>query len=326
MLVVPVDDEATLVVPRLEAPRVRADDRLFELRPWEETEDPVALLAGLVGARRRLAISDRAWAALLLSLQRALPSASWRPASSVLGRLREVKDSEEIAALAAASSAADRVAAALHAGEIPLIGRSEAEVSAEIGRRLLAEGHHRVNFAIVASGPNAASPHHEPGSRVIRERETVVCDFGGSLRLEGDDGPGYCSDITRTVLTGPPDQEVAEAYGALQRAQAAAVAGVAPGVACEEIDHLARRAIDAAGWGECFVHRTGHGIGIEEHEAPWIVAGNEELIREGNAFSVEPGIYVPERFGMRIEDIVVATADGVRPLNLADHDLVVLEA
>lgn len=325
VLVVPADAPATLVVPLLEAPRVAADERLFGLRPWGESEDAVAIVADLVGGRTQLAVSDRCWAALLLALQGALPHARWRPASLVTGPLRAVKDAEEVAALAAASAAADRVAAALQAGEIALIGRREVEVSAEITRRLLAEGHDAVNFAIVASGPNAASPHHEPGERVIGAGETVVCDFGGTLRLDPA-GPGYCSDITRTVITGPPEVEVAECYGTLRAAQQAAVAAVRPGVACEEIDRVARRMITEAGWGDYFIHRTGHGIGVEEHEAPWIVAGNAEPVVAGHAFSVEPGIYLPGRYGARIEDIVVATEEGVRPLNAAEHDLVVVEA
>jgi Xaa-Pro aminopeptidase len=325
VLVVPADGDATLVVPRLEAPRVAVDERLFTLRAWEEGEDAASLVAALVGGRTNLAVSDRCWAALLLALQHALPRAAWRPASEVVGPLRAVKDAAEVAALAAAAAAADRVAAALQGGEIPLIARREADVAADIARRLLAEGHDRVNFAIVASGPNAASPHHEPGERVIKERETVVCDFGGALRLE-DSSPGYCSDITRTVITGPPDSEIAACYGVLRAAQQAAVEAVAAGVSCEEIDRVARALITEAGFGEYFIHRTGHGIGIEEHEAPWIVAGNPAPVEEGNAFSVEPGIYVPGRFGARIEDIVIATAGGVQPLNRAAHDLVVVEA
>lgn len=326
VLVVPSDAEATLVVPRLEAPRVEPDEALFALRPWDELEDPVALVAGLVGARLSLAVSDRCWAQLLLDLQAALPNASWRRASSVIGPLREVKDVHEIAALASAAAAADAVAAALFAGEIPLIGRSEAEVSAEIGQRLIAAGHDRVNFAIVASGPNAASPHHEPGPRRIQAGEAVVCDFGGTMRTEQTGAAGYCSDTTRTVVTGPPSAELRACYEVLQAAQEAAVAAVRPGVSCEAIDAAAREPIAAAGFGEYFVHRTGHGIGIEEHEAPWIVGGNATAIRPGHAFSVEPGIYVPGRFGLRIEDIVVATDQGVRPLNTSEHGLVVVQA
>jgi Xaa-Pro aminopeptidase len=324
VLVLPRDGGATLVVPRLEAPRVRQDEDLFTLRPWSDGEDAPGIVAGLVGAGRNLVISDRSWSGLLLALQDVLPDASWSTTSQVVGALRAVKDEAEIAALAAAAAAADRVAGALLAGEIPLVGRSEADVSGEIGARLVAEGHATVNFSIVASGPNAASPHHEAGSRRIGRAEVVVCDFGGTFHLGHD--AGYCSDITRTVVTGEPGEELRELYEVLERAQSIAVAAAAPGVACEEVDGAGRRVIDAAGYGEHFVHRIGHGIGIEEHEDPYMVAGNTALIVPGNAFSVEPGIYLPGRFGARIEDIVVATSDGARALNRADHALHVVEA
>ncbi|HUY31007.1 MAG TPA: Xaa-Pro peptidase family protein [Acidimicrobiales bacterium] len=324
VLVLPVDADATLVVPRLEAPRVREDGALFSLRPWSDGEDAVAIVAGLVGRGRRLAVSDRTWSSLLLGLQGAVPGSTWSPSSAVVGPLRALKDESEIAALAAAAAAADRVAAALLSGEIALLGRSEADVSAELGARLVAEGHAKVNFAIVGSGPNAASPHHEPGDRLIGRGETVVCDFGGTLHL-GEDA-GYCSDITRTVVTGEPGAEVRELYDVLERAQAAAVAAVRPGIACEDVDRAGRSIIDAAGYGEHFVHRIGHGIGIEEHEDPYMVEGNTAPVEAGHAFSVEPGIYVAGRFGARIEDIVVATGTGVRPLNRADHALHIVEA
>jgi Xaa-Pro aminopeptidase len=233
--------------------------------------------------------------------------------------LRANTDQVEIAALAAASAAADRVATDLVGGRIPLIGRTEAEVSTDIGRRLVEEGHQRVNFAIVGSGPNAASPHHEPGRRRIQPGEAVVCDFGGTMA-------GYCSDITRTVFTGEPPTEFVELYGVLQAAQAAAVSAAVVGTPCEEVDASARRLIEKAGYGPQFIHRTGHGIGREEHEDPYIVAGNRLALVAGHAFSVEPGIYVDGRFGARIEDIVVAADQGPRPLNKVDHGLAVVEA
>jgi Xaa-Pro aminopeptidase len=189
---------------------------------------------------------------------------------------------------------------------------------------LISEGHSQVNFAIVGSGPNAASPHHEPGGRVIGPGETVVCDFGGTLSVDGD--VGYCSDITRTVVTGAPSSEVDECYQVLLSAQQAAVAAARSGVTAEHVDHVAREIIASAGLGALFVHRTGHGIGIEEHEDPYLVSGNVDLLRPGHAFSVEPGIYRAGRFGMRLEDIVVIGGDGLpEPLNSAEHGLVVVE-
>jgi Xaa-Pro aminopeptidase len=319
MLVLPVSGDATLVVPRLEAPRVEERPDVFALRPWDETEDPVAIVAELAGRPATAAVGDRTWARFVLDLQGQLPGTSWRRASEITGPLRAVKGHDEVAALRRAAEAADRVAAALQAGDIPLVGRTEADVSAELGRRLVEEGHARVNFAIVGSGPNAASPHHEPGDRVIEVGEVVLCDFGGTTP------EGYCSDITRCVHVGPPPAEVVELYAVLQEAQAAGVAAAVVGTPCEEVDAAARRRIAEAGLGELFVHRTGHGIGLEEHEDPYLVEGNGEPLVAGHAFSVEPGIYLPGRTGLRLEDIVVATDAGPEPLNRADHDLVVLE-
>ncbi|MCU4184294.1 Xaa-Pro peptidase family protein [Acidiferrimicrobium sp. IK] len=319
MLVVPADAPATLVVPRLEAPRVEPDPDVFAIAPFAEGQDPVALVAELVGARRSLAVSDRAWATFVLGLQRALPGTVWSVASAVTGPLRAVKDPAEIEALAAASAAADRVAAALLGGEIRLVGRSEKEVSDDLGRRLVAEGHQKVNFAIVGSGPNSASPHHEPGSRRIEPGEAVVCDFGGTM-------DGYCSDITRTVWTATtPEADFVELYGVLEAAQAAAVRAAQTGVTCEAVDAAARGPIAEGGYGDAFIHRTGHGIGLEEHEDPYIVAGNTTGLVPGHAFSVEPGIYLDGRFGARIEDIVVAADAGPRPLNTASHALTVVD-
>jgi Xaa-Pro aminopeptidase len=212
----------------------------------------------------------------------------------------------------------------LQSGAIALIGRTEAEVSADLSRRILAEGHHRVNFAIVAAGENAASPHHEPGQRVIGRDEVVLCDFGGTMLADG--GAGYCSDITRCVVTGDPSSQMLEVYEVLHAAQAASVASGIVGASCESVDAAARDVITAAGYGEWFIHRTGHGIGVEEHEDPYIVEGNTQRLVPGNAYSVEPGIYLPDRFGFRLEDIVVTTVDGPDPINLADHALVSVDA
>jgi Xaa-Pro aminopeptidase len=332
MLVLPIEGDPVLVVPALEAPRVPGGGDLFDIMPWDDSQDPVDrvtdLLAGLPGVpndRLRLAVSDRSWATTVLALQRRVPDATWVEASMVTSPVRAVKDPSELAALRAASAAADRVAVMLQRGEIDLLGRTEAQVSARLGALLIEEGHSQVNFAIVGSGPNAASPHHEPGSRIVGPGETVVCDFGGTYSLDGD--VGYCSDITRTVVTGAPSGEVADCYGVLRAAQQAAVASARSGVTAEHVDHVARKIIEDAGLGSYFVHRTGHGIGIEEHEDPYLVVGNAESLQPGHAFSVEPGIYLPDRFGMRLEDIVVIGEDGdPEPLNSADHGLIVVEA
>jgi Xaa-Pro aminopeptidase len=324
MLVLPRDGDATLVVPALEAPRVVDRPDVFALRPWGETDDPVAIVADLVGPAAEVAIGDRTWARFVLDLQAALPGARFSKAGRVTGPLRAVKDAAEVEALRRAAAAVDRIAVDLQAGRIPLIGRTEADLSADLGRRIVDEGHQRVNFAIVAAGANAASPHHEAGERVIGLGDLVLCDFGGTM-TDGD-GVGYCSDITRCVHVGEPSPEVSEAYAVLHEAQRAAVAAAVVGAPCEQVDRVARDIIADAGYGDRFIHRTGHGIGVEEHEDPYIVTGNEEPLAPGHAFSVEPGIYVPGRFGMRLEDIVVAAEAGPDELNRADHGLAVVEA
>ena len=315
LLVVPRDGEATLLIPRLEAPRVTPQPGVFDLAPWDETDDPTTLAAKLAAGARTIAVGDQMWARFLVELLPQLPGAEYRRAVDVVGPLRMRKDQAEIDALAAAGAAVDRIAAELQAGRIPLVGRTEAEVSADLSARIVTEGHQKVNFAIVAAGENAASPHHHAGSRVIGENEIVLCDFGGTMN-------GYCSDITRCVVTGEIAAEVAEAYDVLFAAQAAGVAAATIGTPCEEVDRASRRVIAEAGYGEYFVHRTGHGIGMEEHEDPYMVEGNTRPLEAGHAFSVEPGIYVPGKWGMRLEDIAVATVDGPRPLNHADHHLV----
>ncbi|MCE2511893.1 MAG: aminopeptidase P family protein [Acidimicrobiia bacterium] len=322
MLVVPRDGAATLVVPRMEAPRVVERPEVFGMRPWDETEDPVAIVAGLVGAAAVAAVGDHMWSRFLVDLMAVMPDAVWRRGSKVTAPIRSVKTPDEVERLRAAGAAVDRIAGRLQRGEIELVGRTEAEVSAELGRQIVAEGHDRVNFAIVAAGANAASPHHEPGPRVIGTGEVVLCDFGGTV--VGDDGVGYCSDITRCVYTGEPPSEFVELYAVLFEAQSVGVAAAAVGTPAQDVDRAARSVIAAAGYGECFVHRTGHGIGTEAHEDPYIVEGNREPLAAGNAFSVEPGIYVPGRWGARLEDIVAASTAGPDSLNCADHRLAVV--
>ena len=323
VLVLPREGEAVLVVPGLEAARVPAGPGAFRLRPWAETEDPVALAVALLGGRTAtIGVSDRAWATSLLAFQERLPDSRWVTASSVTSALRAVKDAEEIDQLRAAARPPTRWRPNYRRARWPWWGgprpRSRGHHHPAAGRRS-PEG----QFRHRRERPNGASPHHDAGPRRIGPGEVVVCDFGG----EYDNGTevGYCSDITRTVVTGEPDAEVAECYAVLLAAQQAAVAAVRPGMAAEAVDAVARGVIEEAGFGEYFIHRTGHGIGIEEHEDPYLVAGNRTPLAVGHAFSVEPGIYFAGRFGMRLEDIVVVGGDGVDPLNVVDHSLVVVD-
>jgi len=363
MLVLPRDGHAALLVPRLEVARAACaeavEDGAVGLVAWDETDDPVALIPPIVagrvttysggdrfgepggdragrppepggavvaaasrppGGHRRLLVSDRLWASFLLRLQGAFAGAAFNLASTVLRELRMAKDADEVALLRQAAGAADRVIDALVAGR--LVGRSEIDIAREVRDRLVAEGHDSAAFSIVGSGPNSASPHHEASERIVEVGEPIVFDIGGTIG-------GYGSDVTRTIWVSggeaEPDAEFRHLYGVVQRAQEQAVAAVRPGVTCERIDAVARDVITAEGYGPRFIHRTGHGIGLEEHEDPYIVAGNAERLREGFAFSVEPGIYLDGRYGARIEDIVVCGPDGPDVLNAVTRELVVVD-
>jgi Xaa-Pro aminopeptidase len=310
-----------LLVPSLEFPAAQASPAGGlgrEIIGWDETDDPYALVAGQLGHRAgAVGLSDRMWALMVLRLRAALPDTRQELASLALRDLRARKTTPEIAALRAAGEAIDRVHRRVPGWLRP--GRTEQEVAADISDAIVAEGHAQADFAIVASGPNAASPHHAPAGRVLQAGDVVVVDIGGTMPT------GYCSDCTRTYAIGPPPAEFTEYYAVLQAAQEAACTAVRPGVTAEAIDAAAREPIAAAGYGQYFMHRTGHGIGLETHEDPYIVAGNTEPLAAGNAFSVEPGIYAGPH-GARIEDIVVCTERGFSRLNNVPHDLVVVDA
>lgn len=307
--------DATIVIPQLEAPRV-ADRGVFDVLPWGETADPIDIVRRLVGRAGTAAIGAQTWALFLVRLQQALPGVTFSDATAVMSALRIVKDDGEIELLRRAGAAVDRVVARLHLTRFG--GKSEAALAREVMDMTVEEGHDVATFHIVASGPNAASPHHEPGTRQIRQGDCVVVDFGGRVG-------GYCSDTTRTFHVGAADAEYLDAFSALHTAQLAGTAAAGPGVAAQDIDRAARRVLDDAGWGEWFIHRLGHGIGLDGHEDPYLVEGNAAVLEPGMAFSIEPGIYVPDKWGMRIEDIVVCTADGRESLNNSPRRLAIVE-
>jgi Xaa-Pro aminopeptidase len=315
-LIVRPNGYATLVLPHLEEPLARhelgplADG--MELVPWEETDDPFAVVGRLLGRAARVALQDQMWARFVLRLRATLDGAELVEAGPALNALRRTKSPEEIGRLRAAATAADEAMEAITAEQ--LSGRTEAEVSAHIRELLRDAGHDSADWAIVASGPNAASPHHTPGDRIIQAGDAIVLDIGGTAN-------GYASDTTRTAFVGLPPEEFQDLYAVLQEAQAAACDAVRPGVPARDVDRVAREIIADAGYGALVTHRTGHGIGLETHEEPYLVESNPDPLREGDAFSVEPGIYVEGRWGARIEDIVVCTATGGERLNQTSRDL-----
>ncbi len=316
MLVLPVDGDAVLVVPELEAPRVDTSHGIFGLRPWGETEDPVAVVDRLLGGADVVAIGEETWSTFLLGLQQRDEHRTWIGAGAMMSGLRVIKSDAEISALRTAAAVADGVQMALRSQQWS--GRSERDVSNEIRDRLIRGGHESAKFAIVGSGPNGASPHHEASSRVIQRGDAVVCDIGGHQ-------DGYASDTTRMFVVGEPPSGFDDAFEVLREAQQAAVEHVRPGVTAESVDQAARGVIADAGYGEYFIHRTGHGIGMDTHEHPYIVEGNETVLEPGMAFSIEPGIYLPGEWGMRLEDIVVVTDGGTERLNTTDRSYTVVD-
>jgi len=315
MAVIPKHGSATMFVPELEAPKVPYHPDVFDVRPWGETADPVALVAAAAGEARVAAIGDQTWAAFLLALQERMPRTRFVSAGPVSSSLRLYKSDAEVALLRAAGSAADKVALRLE--ETRFAGRTEADLAADVSSMLIEEGHHAAWTPIVASGPNGASPHHQAGQRAIAEHDAVVIDFGGTLG-------GYHSDTTRMFYVGDPGREVLDVHELVRAAQEAGVTAAVAGARAGDVDRAARTVISEAGYGEFFIHRTGHGIGLDMHEEPYIVAGNEALLAKGMAFSVEPGVYLPGKFGVRIEDVVALVESGAERLNNSPRSPVIV--
>ena len=318
-LVVSAHDEPFMVVPALEELAALASpvaDLGLEIVTWGETEDPVALVARRLAGSMSVALDDHMWAEKVLRFRDAMPGAKQMPAGHILGRLRMRKDADEITALTKAGAAIDSVHERV--SELLRPGRTEREIGRDIHDAIIEAGHAHVDFVIVASGPNGASPHHDVSDRVIREGDAVVIDIGGTMP------DGYCSDSTRTYAVGEPDPDFLRMYAILLEAQKAAVDSVRPGMTCEAVDAVARDLMSEAGIGDLFIHRIGHGIGLQSHEEPYLVSGNSLPLEAGMAFSIEPGFYVEGRFGARIEDIVICTVDGVQSVNHRPHHLQII--
>jgi Xaa-Pro aminopeptidase len=318
VLVLTSDREPTLLVPTLERPDAESAEgaTATRLADWPDGADPYAAAAPMLRADGRYGVSDSAWALHLLGLQQTLPDSRYSSLTESLPMMRAVKDDNELARLSAAGAAADATY-----GEILGVrfgGRKETDVARDLADLLTGFGHEQVDFTVVGSGPNGANPHHEAGDRVIEEGDAVVLDFGGLMF-------GYGSDTSRTVCVGEPSALVREVHAIVRQAQQAGVEAVRPGVACQEVDRAARRLITSAGYGEQFIHRTGHGIGVTTHEPPYMIEGEELEMVPGMCFSVEPGIYLAGRFGVRIEDIVTVTTAGGRRLNNTERDLLIVE-
>lgn len=317
-LVIPTTGPMLFLLPGVDAGELQhsaVPELEIQVRGWVDGEDPHHLAAAALAGDAPIGLGSDLPATHVLRLQELLAPRGTTLAARTLAEVFMSKDAAEIEQLALAGAAIDRV----HA-QVPSLlqaGRTEAEVAADIDALIRKEHDGGVDFIIVGSGPNGALPHHSFSDRRLCEGDAVVVDLGGSL------GPGYHSDCTRTFVVegAEPDPEFLALYEVLYHAQEAAVQAIRPGVTAASIDQVARDHITAAGYGDYFIHRTGHGIGLSLHEEPFIMAGNSLTLQEGMCFSVEPGIYIPDRFGARIEDIVTVTATGARRLNNCPREL-----
>lgn len=313
------------VTPAFEAASLPELPEGTQVKTWDETDNPSALAANIIadtlhggpgGINCTVGVGERLWSVFLLRLQAELPRASFTPATTVLSAARQVKTAGEVAAMQKAGAASDDAFAEFVGKEFT--GKSELELSAVFADLLKARGVQLADPPLVASGPNSASPHHHSGERIIKEGDAIVLDFWGTL----DD---YTFDCTRTVFVGgapAPGSEEATVYGVVARAQEAAVQAARAGMTCEALDQVARGIITEAGYGEYFTHRLGHGIGLDTHEAPYIVKGNDTVLQDGMSFSIEPGIYLPNKFGVRVEDCVAIVDGKAVRFNNADHGII----
>lgn len=307
-----------LVLPVLEAPLAQRAKDLVEMHAWGETESPSELVAKLVGpvAGQTIGVGDQLWSGFLLKLQAAMPEANWQSALPVMRPLRVQKDERELELLAEVARRTDEAWHEFIEGG-PISGLTETQAMERLASLMQKRGLSG-GFGICASGPNSASPHHHTGDRTIERGDVVIFDWGSTLE-------GYHSDVTRTVVVGEPTEEFRKVYDIVRRANQATLEAVKPGVACQDLDKVARDLITAEGYGDAFLHRVGHGLGLDVHEEPYLVGGNETPLAEGMVFSDEPGIYLEGRFGVRIEDTVVCTSDGGRRLNEATRELTVMD-
>jgi Xaa-Pro aminopeptidase len=318
LLMVPQVGEPQMVMPVLEAPLMKSISELLELRvhPWAETESPSELVASLAGDvnGKKIAVSDQLWSVFLMRLQEQMHGGNWTPAAEVMRPLRANKDSREIDLL---RDVAQRTDDAWHEFITTSISGLTEEQAWKRLSGLMSDRGMDISFGICASGPNSASPHHHISDRVIQQGDTVIFDWGGIVE-------GYHSDVTRTVHIGESDDEYRKVYETVLRANQAALEAVRPGAPCESIDAAARSVITEAGYGEYFIHRVGHGLGLDVHEEPYLVEGNKLPLQVGMVFSDEPGIYIDGGFGVRIEDTVVCTETGGIRLNEATRELTVM--
>ena len=320
LFVLPKEGEASMVTAEFEAARLAHMDRFYTVQPWKETEDPMTILRKLVNPDKKsvIAIDDKIWGVFLLRMMNALPGAKFVSADPVLTPLRMVKDAHEIQKLREMGRRMDKVYKKVF--NLRFTGATETNLAEQIQEIVKHEGLKPERPAGVASGPNGASPHHETADRVIAKGDGVWLELGCGGHVDG-----YRADKTRSVQVAPATEKFKKIYEIVKQAQQKAFEAICPGVTCESIDAVARGFIADAGYGEYFIHRVGHGLGLDGHEPPYLVQGNTLKLQQGMVFSDEPGIYLPGEFGIRIEDIVAVTTNGAERFYMSTRELNVVE-
>jgi Xaa-Pro aminopeptidase len=311
-LIVPKNGDCVFITPALNADQVRTNPAGFaDVRAWNDEEGwapTVRKAASDLGLNGQvIAVDPLMHARFLLGFEEIVSNAKFRSAGDLLGDARIAKDAEEIAAMKRAAQITDEIIPVAFAACVP--GVSELDVQLAMEGAIYGRGAELSFNPIIGTGSNSALPHHHTGSRKLSTGDVVVLDFGAAL-------DGYHGDITRTVAIGQASDEAKRVYEVVYAAHMAALNAAREGVTCESVDSAARGVIEEAGYGQYFIHRTGHGIGLEVHEYPNMVAGNKQILKPGMCFSIEPGIYLTDKFGVRLENIVTI-AEGGRavPLN-----------
>lgn len=318
LTIIPAKGEPFFIAPKLYEGQVKAESFIEDVICWKDEENPYEILRGEMEKRGlcagKFAVDDTMWSQQLLSIMNVLPQIWFVPLEKIMSGLRLKKTEEEIEKIRKASKIVDDVV--LDLKEYIKPGMTEIEIAAFMEYQMRKRGSEGPSFeTIVGSGPNSALPHYNPGERKIGKGEFVVLDFGATFG-------GYCSDNTRTMCIGEPTEKMLEVYEIVRKAQEIGVKTVKPGLRAYEVDRAVRKHIEDSGYGEYYTHRTGHGLGLQVHEEPYISGIGETILEEGMVFSIEPGIYIEGEFGVRIEDIVVVTKDGCERFNNSPREVI----
>lgn len=320
LCVISANEKPFFIAPKLYESQIKKQSFIKEMILWGDEEDPYNILENVINERNlkynNIAVDDIMWAEQLLKIEDIFNNANFTAIGNLLNDIRLLKSEDEIEKLQGASKIVDEVIEAVKASV--KAGMTEIEIAALIEYEMRKRGSEGPSFeTIVGSGPNSALPHYNAGERIVEDGDFTVLDFGGTYE-------GYCSDTTRTICIGNASDKMKEVYNIVKEAQEIGVKTVKPGIKASEIDNAVRKHIEDNGYGKYFTHRTGHGIGLQVHEEPYISSIGNTILKPGMVFSIEPGIYIEDEFGVRIEDLVVVTENGCMRLNNTSRELTIV--